>query len=72
LARQAVELINPTDYLDLRGETYAEAAEVHAAAGDSQLAIESFELALADYESKGATIHVARVRQRLAAIRAGQ
>ena len=66
LARQAVAMVDATDYLDLRGETYIDLGEVLLAAGDLQGAREALAIARSNFEAKGITVEAGHVARRLA------
>ncbi|MGI8928828.1 MAG: ATP-binding protein [Candidatus Limnocylindrales bacterium] len=65
LAARAVEMVDRTDYLDLRAQTYAEQAEVLVEAGKRAAALDALQSALEMYEAKGATFIANSVRKRL-------
>jgi tetratricopeptide (TPR) repeat protein len=65
LARQAAAMVDVTDYLDLRGETYVDMAECRLSAGDDAGARGALEAAQAMFLSKGVSVEVARVAHRL-------
>ena len=66
LAQAAVDTIEATDYLVLRGDTFADVAEVHLAAGDRPTARLFLERARDEYTAKGITVAVGRIDRRLA------
>jgi predicted ATPase/class 3 adenylate cyclase len=68
LARQAVAITEPTDYLELRGETYADLAEVLLAAGDRAASSEAFSQAIRFFTAKGALVQASRTTRRLAEV----
>ncbi len=70
LAREAVDLVESTDWLHLRAELHCDLAEVLVLSGAGQEAAHSLEHALALYEEKGDQPDADRVRQRLADLRA--
>ena len=65
LARQAQAIVEATDYLNLRGETYSDLAEVLLAAGDLAAARGALGAALAEFEAKGITVEANRTTRRL-------
>jgi class 3 adenylate cyclase/tetratricopeptide (TPR) repeat protein len=65
LVREAVAMVEPTDYLELRGETYADLAEVLSAAGDTDGAASALRESLRNYEEKQAAAPAARIGARL-------
>ena len=67
-ALRATELADATDYLDMRGETHADLAEVLLATGDSEAARAELGRAIENFEAKDAPVLVDRARRRLAAI----
>jgi len=71
LVREAVALVTPTDYLVLRGETYADLAEVLLVAGDTDGAANALRQSLRNFEEKQAIAPATRVRDRLSAVGAG-
>jgi tetratricopeptide (TPR) repeat protein len=71
LARRAVEIAAATDYLDRRGETLRDLAEVLLAAGRVDEAIDTLGEALETFESKGASAPAENVRLRLNEMQAG-
>ncbi len=62
---RAVAIVEPTDYSQLRGDTFADLAEVRLAAGEQDAGIEALHRALATFEAKGATVLAGNVRRRL-------
>jgi class 3 adenylate cyclase/tetratricopeptide (TPR) repeat protein len=66
LAREATALATRTDYLDLRGQTSADLAEVLQLAGDSQGSAAACEESIQLYEQKGNTVAAMSARSRLA------
>jgi tetratricopeptide (TPR) repeat protein len=68
LAREAVELAEPTGYLAERADMWARLGEVLRMAGNTAGAREAFEQALALYERKENLVAAERVRQELAAL----
>ena len=66
LARQAKTIVDATDYLSLRAETYADLAEVLLAAGNLREARAALETARSHFEAKGITVEAQRVAGRLA------
>jgi len=67
LIDEAVELIEPTDFLELRGATYEGLAHVKARAGDRDGWRAALKRALAEHERKGNLVSAGQVRDRLAA-----
>ncbi|MDQ3938149.1 MAG: hypothetical protein M3253_05650, partial [Chloroflexota bacterium] len=65
MASEAAAVADTTDYLDFRGERHSDLAEVLIAAGRSADAADALRHALQNFEAKGATVHVQRVRSRL-------
>jgi tetratricopeptide (TPR) repeat protein len=65
LAREAVEVVAPTDWLNLRGDTIMDLAEVLELAGKTREAATWREQALALYERKGNLVSAERARARL-------
>jgi class 3 adenylate cyclase/tetratricopeptide (TPR) repeat protein len=70
LARAAVELAEPTDFLSFQGDAFRDLAEVLAAAGRVEEAAEAYEQALDRYNRKKNLAMVAQVQPRLDALRA--
>jgi class 3 adenylate cyclase/tetratricopeptide (TPR) repeat protein len=68
LAREAVALADEIDDLTMRGEAYADLAEVLHLADRSQEAAQTFRQALALFERKGNVAMARRVRSRIAAL----
>jgi tetratricopeptide (TPR) repeat protein len=68
LAAAAEALIRPIDILQVRGETWADIAEVYLAAGNMDAAVSYLERARNEFAVKGITVEVARVERRLAEI----
>jgi hypothetical protein len=66
LIGEAVEMIEPTDFLEARGATYEGLAHVHARAGDSEGWRAGLDRALAEHERKGNLVSAGRVRDMLA------
>jgi class 3 adenylate cyclase/tetratricopeptide (TPR) repeat protein len=66
LADEAVEIIETTDYLDMRADAHETRARVLAALGRSDDARAELERALQNYERKGSVPAIERVRGRLA------
>jgi class 3 adenylate cyclase/tetratricopeptide (TPR) repeat protein len=66
LAREAVEIVMQTDYLDAAGDAQVALADVLEAAGRSEEARDVWRDALDLYARKGATVRVEQVRERLA------
>jgi class 3 adenylate cyclase/tetratricopeptide (TPR) repeat protein len=71
LARRAVEICEPTDYLDMRGNARMDAAHVFRTAGRTGEAVESIRAALELYERKGNVVSAVRARRILEEIAAG-
>jgi tetratricopeptide (TPR) repeat protein len=69
LVAQAIAIVDATDYLDLRGETYVDLAEVRLSTGDAARARSAFETARSAFLGKGVSVEVARVDQRLQEMR---
>jgi tetratricopeptide (TPR) repeat protein len=70
LAREAVAIGAETDMLNAQGEAAADLGEVLARAGRTEEAIGAFEQALERYERKENLVMAARIRERLASVRA--
>jgi tetratricopeptide (TPR) repeat protein len=70
LAREAVEIGERTESSNAQADTYADLGEVLALAGRPQDAAEALEQALSRYEAKENLVMAARIRERLAALRA--
>jgi len=66
LARQAVALTDPTDFLSQVADAHDDLAEVLVAAGKRDEAVEEFRLAMEVYERKGHLVGVGRMQARLA------
>ena len=66
LAREAVEITEGTDNLNLQGDTLADLAQVLAAAGRTEEAVAALEQALDRYERKKNLVMAERVREKLA------
>jgi len=71
LAREAVARSERTDYLDLRGRTHSDLAEVLVLAGKAQESADEFEQAESLFERKGNVVMASRIRERLAEIQVG-
>ncbi|MEP6468535.1 MAG: adenylate/guanylate cyclase domain-containing protein [Chloroflexota bacterium] len=67
LIDEAVELVEPTDFLEMRGATYEGLARVHARAGDPDGWKAALDRSLAEHERKGNIVSAGRVRDLLAA-----
>jgi class 3 adenylate cyclase/tetratricopeptide (TPR) repeat protein len=67
LAREALEIVGTTDYLDSRADTHAALAEVLEAAGRLEDAASELRAALELFERKGNVVRAAQVRERLGA-----
>ena len=61
-AREAVTLVEPTDFSERRGDTLATLAWVYGAAGEQDAAGDAAQRALDLFEQKGDVVHAARVR----------
>ena len=70
LAREAVAIMLPTDFLDTKGHTYVALADVLVAAGRADDAAQALAEAAALFERKGDVVSAARTHDRLAALRA--
>jgi class 3 adenylate cyclase len=66
LIGEAVERIEPTDFLEARGATFGALAHVRARAGDRDGWQAALEHALTEHEQKGNLVMAARVRDQLA------
>lgn len=71
LAQEAVEFGAGTENPNGQAETYADLGEVLAMAGRSEEAAQAFEQALERFKRKENLVMAGRVRERLAAVRAG-
>jgi tetratricopeptide (TPR) repeat protein len=69
LAREAVAIMAPTDYLDNKGHACVVLAEVLAAAGRSEEALEALTEAATLFERKGDLVSTARAHDQIAALR---
>ncbi|HSF04135.1 MAG TPA: hypothetical protein VLA62_14095, partial [Solirubrobacterales bacterium] len=67
LIDEAVELVEPTDFLEMRGAAYEGLAHVKARAGDVDGWKAALERALAEHDRKGNLVSAGRVRDELAA-----
>jgi class 3 adenylate cyclase len=67
LIGEAVELIEPTDFLEARGATYEGLAHVRARAGDPNGWKAALDRALAEHDRKGNLVSAGRVGDQLAA-----
>jgi tetratricopeptide (TPR) repeat protein len=67
LARQAVEIAQPTDGLNLKARIYSDLAEVLLSCGDEAAAVAALEAAIALYEEKGNRVAAHRSRATLTA-----
>jgi class 3 adenylate cyclase len=65
LAEEAVQIVTPSDYLELKATGHELHGEVLAAIGRAGEARVALEAALRDYERKGSVPAIARVRRRL-------
>jgi predicted ATPase/class 3 adenylate cyclase len=66
LARESVDLYEPTDYISERGDTWMRLGEVLRMAGKTDEAAQPVRQALALYERKGNTVSAEQARQELA------
>ena len=71
LAREAVEVGETTEDLNSKAETWADLGEVLMLAGRPLEAAEALEQAIARFEAKENLVMAGRMRERLAALRAG-
>jgi tetratricopeptide (TPR) repeat protein len=71
LAREAVAIMAPTDYLDTKGHAYVALADVLASAGRSAEAAQALAEAAALFERKGDLISTARTHDQIAALGSG-
>jgi hypothetical protein len=67
LSAEAVALVEPTDFLELRGRVFEGQAHVEARAGRQDGWRRALERALAEHERKANLVRAARVREQLAA-----
>src|SRR5439155_12539190 len=67
LVGEAIALVEPTDFLELRGRVYEAQALVEARAGRRDGWSAALSRAIAEYEAKGDVVTPARLRERLAA-----
>jgi hypothetical protein len=67
LIGEAVELIEPTDFLEMRGAAFGALAHVEARSGRPDAWRAALERALAEHEQKGNLVDATRVREQLAA-----
>ena len=67
LVGEAVELVEPTDFLELRGRAFEALAYVDARAGRPDGWMAALDRALAEHERKGNLVAAGRVRNQLAA-----
>jgi class 3 adenylate cyclase/tetratricopeptide (TPR) repeat protein len=65
LAREAVAIVEATDYIDARGDALAALAEVLDVAGRRAEAVKEWQAALGCYERKGNVVRAAQVREHL-------
>ena len=70
LAREAIELAEETDSLNLQGDAWIDLAEVLRLAGDQRTAMECTDQALERYAAKGNVVSAANARSLLAGIHA--
>jgi tetratricopeptide (TPR) repeat protein len=68
LAREAVQLLEPTDGLQVQGDALCDLAAVLEAAGRREEAVIAWRDALERYERKGIVPLARRVRERLAEV----
>jgi Flp pilus assembly protein TadD len=66
LAREAVAIIEPTDYVDIRGDALSALASVLDTAGRRDDAVLEWRRALECYERKGNIVRTTQVREHLA------
>jgi hypothetical protein len=62
---EALEMVDPTDFLELRGETFESLAHVEARAGHPEAWRSALERAIEEHDRKGNLVAVARVRARV-------
>jgi class 3 adenylate cyclase len=67
LIGEAVALVEPTDYLEMRGAAFEALAHVEARAGRTNGWESALQRALAEHELKGNLVRASQVRERLAA-----
>ena len=67
IVREAIELVEPTDFLELRGQAFEALAHVEARAGRLAGWKAALERALAEHDRKGNLVMTRRVQERLAA-----
>lgn len=72
LARKAVALVEPTDYLLLRAEVFSALADVLALGGRLDEAVAAQQRAVAELERKGDVVGAGRARERLEELRASK
>ena len=65
LIHEAVELVEPTDFLELRGETFEALAHVEARAGRAEAWRTALERALAEHERKANVVSAEHIRKLL-------
>jgi len=70
LARQALELVEPSDFCELRTRAFEDLAEVHRLAGRNDDAAEALRRAIDVWDRKGAVVVADRLRARLAELTA--
>jgi tetratricopeptide (TPR) repeat protein len=70
LAQKAIEILDPTDMLNMQADAYADLAEVLALGGGSARAADALGQALSRYEQKENLVMAAQVRDRLETLRA--
>jgi tetratricopeptide (TPR) repeat protein len=66
LAREAVEIVGPTDYLDMAADAHVALAKVLEAAGRPDEAVAEWRTALDLHERKGNLVRAGQVREHLA------
>jgi tetratricopeptide (TPR) repeat protein len=71
IAGEAVALVEPTDFLELRGEVFEALGHVNLAAGRRDEAAVAFRRSIAEHDRKENRVDAARVRARLEALEAG-
>jgi class 3 adenylate cyclase len=71
IAHEAVALVEPTDFLELRGEVFEALGHVDLAAGRRDEAAVAFRRSIAEHDRKENRVDAARVRARLEALEAG-
>ncbi len=71
LAREAVELSEPSDHLVMKGQAFEALGETLRLLGNAEEARPAYERAIELYEGKGDVVDAARVRDQLADLEAG-